>query len=486
MVGFPRKIPRNPTVAAPREIATKRNTNVPIQSSNKIFMGAAPRPANCGIHRDSRKQLNVSARGVFYEKAKSRRVRQRVALEQSGSQQSAVALGAGRRTAAASSTTRRSNITSNIEDLENEYKNKSFLRRSTITHKLKEQRLRNQQLEQLKQRERIKAKKKKRQEREEDPRQNIPTRFHRKPHRDTESQIQSRAQPVVANTTKPTTRQEREEDHQRRFPNQSHRKSQPDSEFEFELESESESESESRTQKQSRAPTQPAVAKATKPTTRQEQEEDHQRRFPNQPLRNSQPHSNSDSDSESESPTRKQQESKQKKRNLHRQRQGQVEQQIIPNVAQKVSLTAKPVAVVIDLLSSDSESDSDGTENDMLLTLTQFLQDEAIGRGAARNEMKVYAQHLFRLGLHSREMILDALDFDSNGRDDGNDATWINTDVASDTVNGWEWMKPFHKTVFYRWVWKQQQRQRRERTQKNAHPSPKPKNKTKVKRERYV
>jgi len=480
VVGFPRKSPRNMTVVAPREIATKRNTNVPIQSSNTISMGAAPRPATCGIHRDSRKQFNVSARGAFYEKAKSRRVRQRVALEQSGSQQSAVALGAGRRTATASS--------SNMEDLENEYKNKSFRRSMTITHKLKEQRLRNQQLEQLKQQERIEAKKKIRQEREEYPRRNIPTRFHRKPHTDTISQIKSRAQPVVANTTKPTTRQEREEDHQRRFPNQSQRKSHPDSEFEFELESKSELES--RTQKQSRAPTQPAVAKATKPTTRQEQDEDHQRRFSNQPQRNSQPHSNSDSDldsdSDSELPTRKQQESKQKKTNLHRQRQELVEQQIIPNVAQNVYLTAKPVAAVIDLLSSDSDSDSDGSENDMLLTLTQFLQDEAIGRGAARNEMKVYAQHLFRLGLHSREMILDALDFDSNGLDDSNDARWINTDMASDTVNGWEWIKPFHKTVFYRWVWREQQRQRRERTQKNAHPSPESKNETKVKRERYV
>ena len=109
--------------------------------------------------------------------------------------------------------------------------------------------------------------------------------------------------------------------------------------------------------------------------------------------------------------------------------------------------------IVIDLVSSDSESES--SENDLIMALTQLLQNEAIERGANRNEMKVYAQHLFRLGLHSRKMILDALNSNSNGLDDDNDndaATLTNTDMAGDTVNKWEWMKPFHKTVFNRWV----------------------------------
>ena len=42
--------------------------------------------------------------------------------------------------------------------------------------------------------------------------------------------------------------------------------------------------------------------------------------------------------------------------------------------------------------------------------MAQLLQDEAIGRGADRYEIQVYVKHLIQLGLHSKEMMLDALD----------------------------------------------------------------------------
>lgn len=73
-----------------------------------------------------------------------------------------------------------------------------------------------------------------------------------------------------------------------------------------------------------------------------------------------------------------------------------------------------------------------------LQTMTQLLFDEAIGRGANRNEMKAYAEQLLKLGLHSKEMILDGL---SN---------------SLDLVNNWNWMKDFHKIVFRRWVLSEQ------------------------------
>jgi hypothetical protein len=252
----------------------------------------------------------------------------------------------------------------------------------------------------------------------------IAKRLHRKAQPDPESQTQMRTQPAVGNTVKPKRRQEREEDHQRKISSLPQNKLQPDSE------------------------SQRAVAKKTKlkKTVMQERDEYYQRRS-NHTQRKS--HVN------------------QKQRDLQHQGQEQAEHQIIPDVEKSHDLIMKRPPAVIDLVSSDSESESDreSSENDLLLALTQLLQDEVIGRGANHNEMQVYAQHMFRLGLHSREMILDALDFNLNDLHDDNNTKLTKTDMASDTVNRWEWMKPFHKTVFYRWVWLQQQRQRKVSTQ---------------------
>ena len=124
-------------------------------------------------------------------------------------------------------------------------------------------------------------------------------------------------------------------------------------------------------------------------------------------------------------------------------RNGTVEE-VKPNDEISSGVVAKPRPVVIDLLSSDSDSDT--SENDAIEELTKLLQDEAIGRGANRKEMKFYAQRLFQLGLHSREMILEALDLEKSE----------NMDMASSIVKLWKWMKPFHKTVFSRWVQQEQ------------------------------
>jgi len=191
---------------------------------------------------------------------------------------------------------------------------------------------------------------------------------------------------------------------------------------------------------------------------------DYQRRSPNQLRLKSDPDSdvNSKADINSISNTPTQQKIKQEETNhLHHQRQVKQEHQIISNNAESAVLNTKPPAVVIDLLSSDSEDDGESSEEDPVLILTRILQDEAIGRGANRKEMEVYARHLFRLGLHSKEMILDALDCNPNCLDDGNRAVSTDTNMTSGIVNRWEWMKPFHRTVFHRWVRTEQQRLRK-------------------------
>jgi len=324
-VGLPRRISNNTAVVRPHGMTT--------QTSNKPLMGGEQQiPETYKIVRDSRKQLNISAGGVFYEKAKSRRIRQKASLEQSGNAKAAVALGLGRKK---SKTAAALTKCVDVETLENEFEKKSFLRRAKIAHGLKRKRKQKQQLH-----------------RQEDAKK--PSKAMRKRQREIAKKLQRKTKPDPA--------------------------------------------SQSQTQTQTQLRTQPAVANKIKTKMRKRQEREE--------------------------------------------------------------------VIVIDLVSSDSESES--SENDLIMALTQLLQNEAIERGANRNEMKVYAQHLFRLGLHSRKMILDALNSNSNGLDDDNDndaATLTNTDMAGDTVNKWEWMKPFHKTVFNRWVWLQQQRQRKVTTQ---------------------
>ena len=95
--------------------------------------------------------------------------------------------------------------------------------------------------------------------------------------------------------------------------------------------------------------------------------------------------------------------------------------------------------IVIDLVSSDSESESESSENDLIMALMQLLQNEAIERGANRNEMKVYARTAsvpigvaFEKNDSGRFELLNS---NSNGLDDDNDndanaATLTNTDMA--------------------------------------------------------
>jgi len=398
------------------------------QPSNKPSTRGISRPVTREIHRDSKKQLKVSRGGIPYEKPKSRRVRQKVALAHSGNPESAVALGVGRNKTRTSVFDNRDRDdawaavkitpTLDMEAYNDQLKNKAFVRGAKIAHKLK-----TQQLDQLNNKAFVRGAK---------IAHKLKTQQWQAQRNEQEQPSTTSVSSAVASTSKVIWRPKREEDQKLIIPNRSQCKSQPDSK----------SNSESRTR------TEPAVAHTKKRKIMREREENQQRTIPNQSQGNSQ----------SDRELQRHRKSKQKQRNLQREEQKQVkQQQPSPNVAKSAVLTAKPPPVVIDLVSSDSENDSDGdsSENDLLLTLTQFLKDEAIGRDANRNEMKVYAQHLFRLGLHSREMILDALDFNAT-------CTTTDTDTASGIVEKWEWMKPFHKTVFYRWVWFERQRQRKE------------------------
>eukprot|EP00532_Pseudo-nitzschia_australis_P010680 CAMPEP_0168235920 /NCGR_PEP_ID=MMETSP0140_2-20121125/19199_1 /TAXON_ID=44445 /ORGANISM="Pseudo-nitzschia australis, Strain 10249 10 AB" /LENGTH=621 /DNA_ID=CAMNT_0008169097 /DNA_START=95 /DNA_END=1960 /DNA_ORIENTATION=+ len=85
-------------------------------------------------------------------------------------------------------------------------------------------------------------------------------------------------------------------------------------------------------------------------------------------------------------------------------------------------------------------SSRNSISNTAVQTMTQLLLDEAIGRGADFHEMEKYAKELIKLGLHSKEMILDAL---------------LNEHYVPNLeqeVGKWSWMKDYHKNVFQSWV----------------------------------
>jgi len=335
--GFSQRIPRKRTPAT-------SGTGVPTRSSTqaKKSTRSGAKPDTTEINRDSKKQLNVSSGGAFYEKAKSRRTRQKAALEQSGNQDSAVALGKSKPRSAAKSTK-----SFEVEDLDKQLEQKSFLRRAKITHGLKKSIV---------------------------PRLNTARRMkrQRKVQRQEEDTLEAR------------------------------RKKSPRSQLtavERTLAVPTSTKKNVRTPKPAGTPKSKGSAKKQKSATRTARKDSGE--------------------------------------------------QIKPDDTKSSGDMAEPSPVVIDLLSSDN--DSDACENIAVQALTQLLQDKAIGRGATRKEMKAYAQCLFELGLHSREMILDALMVTGKTKKS-------NTNLASGIVNEWKWMKPFHKTVFCRWVLSQEEK----------------------------
>lgn len=447
--------------------------------------------STCNIRRNSTAQLSVSVSGEVYEKAKSRQTRTRAALEQSGSHESAIALGAPGRTKTrimaaldagalekgpenksfaraagriksrtiAASARSRSSTFAGIGALETQLKQKSFTRRIRITHAMKRQH-RPEGYEGVSNT--SKPKTKRTLVREEDHQREDRPWLQRIPRSNSNLESQARKQPAVTNAIQPKKkrRQDRGEERQQRVSNQPQKKSHPLSD--------SDSDSDSHTQT--------LTQRKSKKTHRSVQHLGHKRvkeesikKFDSNAVLNakppprksqpqfgsdSEPGSDSDSDSDSlsdpltQAELRIQRKVQQKHSHLNRLDHKQEEQQ------ESAAVKAEPLPVVVDLVSSDSESESESESctNDLVLKLTQLLEYEAIGRGADRNEMQVYARHLFKLGLHSREMILDALSFNSNDLDDSHNATHTNTDMASDIVKKWKWMKPFHKTCFYRWV----------------------------------
>eukprot|EP00535_Pseudo-nitzschia_heimii_P002825 CAMPEP_0197186104 /NCGR_PEP_ID=MMETSP1423-20130617/13227_1 /TAXON_ID=476441 /ORGANISM="Pseudo-nitzschia heimii, Strain UNC1101" /LENGTH=352 /DNA_ID=CAMNT_0042637319 /DNA_START=181 /DNA_END=1239 /DNA_ORIENTATION=+ len=346
----------------------------------------------------------------------------------SGNQQSAVALGTGRHkktaTGAASLTARRmSTGASNVNVLEQELQQKAFVRRANISHGCKQLQLQNQS--------EGKARMKNQHVKRKLPNR-PPSMMLRKI-----SEPEQKTSSSHSNGTKLRKKRFREANHQH-IP---------------EAASHSEIVSQSQLQSQSQPCGQSADANSIRPRTRPQQRVNHQQNSQHQP----------EPAREKEAKTRRQPPLKIEQDESNQQHDVPVkkEHQIISDDTKNDGLKIKPETVVIDLLSSDSEGDDECTETDLVLTLTQLLRNEAIGRGANPKEMQRYARQLFRLGLHSKQMILDALDFDTNNSDSSNDATYANTDMASGIVNRWEWMKPFHKTIFHRWIKNEQHRQRK-------------------------
>mmetsp|Transcript_10545 Transcript_10545/g.26608 ORF Transcript_10545/g.26608 Transcript_10545/m.26608 type:complete len:372 (+) Transcript_10545:200-1315(+) len=343
----------------PRKKAPKRSSVFPPVPKRLAKKPPATKPQSCEILRDSRNQLNVSGFGHFYEKAKSRRSRQKVALEQSGAQDSAVALGKSKQRNG--SVARKKSF--EVEDLGKQLEQKSFLRRASITDGLKRKR-----------------------------------EVQRREEEEYLDKIRKRFRP----RTQPTTVQE-----------EAHRIFKPHFE--------------------------PAPGPEMRKLHRQKEEEYFKSMSD---VAAHGPESESQAQKRTQKRRSKSSDEKQKSKK-GKTRKGTVEE-VKPNFENSSGVVTKARPVVIDLLSSDSDSDT--CENDAIEELTKLLQDEAIGRGANRKEMKFYAQRLFQLGLHSREMILEALNLKKTE----------NMDIASSIVKLWKWMKPFHKIVFSRWVQQEQ------------------------------
>ena len=290
------RIPRKSDVVASRQSTNQTFSfqTMPIPRKRK----AKSESTSVAIRRDSKQQLNVALDGKAYEKAKSRRIRQKEALQQSGDRDEAVPLGASKNRASES-------VKSfEVSDLEKQFEQKSFSRRASISHKLKQFSQQPEPKGPLKKKQRTKPQK---------------------------EALKSKAK-TIKNGKKVKKIK--------------------------------------------------AVAGSKKSSA-------------------------------------------------------------------VVKVESSPQ--VIDLL-GDSTTDDEDDEHDVIGPLTQFLQTEAIGHGANRKEMREYAQHLNKLGLHSREMILYYFHSDDIAEPSKQGAAKTKKDNVDKEVNKWKWMKPAHKGVLKRWI----------------------------------
>ena len=71
-------------------------------------------------------------------------------------------------------------------------------------------------------------------------------------------------------------------------------------------------------------------------------------------------------------------------------------------------------------------------KTERVTNLCDWLTTEAIGYNPAKQEMNVYAEKLFDLGLHSAEMVVDV--------------------CTPEQVDEFNWMKPFHRQMLKRFL----------------------------------
>ena len=70
--------------------------------------------------------------------------------------------------------------------------------------------------------------------------------------------------------------------------------------------------------------------------------------------------------------------------------------------------------------------------SDKILNIAKILERDAIGCGAERSEMKMYAKNLVTIGCHSIE--------------------FIKLHCEDQDVDRWNWMKPMHRKAFKKWL----------------------------------
>ena len=80
----------------------------------------------------------------------------------------------------------------------------------------------------------------------------------------------------------------------------------------------------------------------------------------------------------------------------------------------------------------EDEDNEDLDGSDKILNIARILERDAIGCGAARSEMTMYAKNLVTIGCHSIE--------------------FIRLHCEDQDVDGWDWMKPMHRKAFKKWL----------------------------------